>query len=114
MQADNLKIQVVCTEKLKHYIVLQRNLMSFIASIYMESRKVLKERMQIVSCLHYGKGEYPEEEVVQIVEVTTRGRERSLRVHSLYLNHEKDLQPESLGTLKLSSSPSLVGSPSHW
>ena len=58
------KIQVVCTEKLKHYIVLQRNLKTFIASIYMESRKALKERMRIVCCLCYGKGEYPEEEVM--------------------------------------------------
>ena len=114
MQADNLKIQVVCTEKLKHYIVLQRNLMSFIASIYMESRKVLKERMQIVSCLRYGKGEYPEEEVTQIVEVTTRGHERSPWAHSLCLNRKKDPRPESLGTPKLSSSFSLVGSPSRW
>ena len=44
--ADRLfKIQVVCTDKLKHYIALQRNSNTFIASIYMESRKVLKERM---------------------------------------------------------------------
>ena len=93
---------------------MQRNLNTFIASIYMESRKVLKERMRIVCRLCYGKGEYPEEEVVQIVEVTTRGRERSPRVHSLCLNRKKDPQPESLGTLKLSSSSSLVGSPSHW
>ena len=80
----------------------------------MESRKVLKERMQIVCCLREGKGEYPEKEVVQIVEVTTRGCERSPRVHSLCLNCKKDPQSESLGTLKLSSSSSLVGSPSHW
>ena len=81
----------------------------------MESRKVLKERTQIVCCLRYGKGEYPEKEVIQIVDVTTRWRERSPRVHSLCLNRKKDPQPESLGTLKLSfSSSSLVGSPSHW
>ena len=80
----------------------------------MESRKVLKERMQIVCCLRYGKGEYPEKEVVQIVEVTTRGCERRPQVHSLCLNRKKDPQPESLGTLKLSSSSSLVGPPSHW
>ena len=80
----------------------------------MESRKELKERMRIVCCLRYGKGEYPEKEVVQIVEVTTRWHERSPRVHLLCLNHEKDPQPENLGTLKLSSSSSLVGSPSHW
>ena len=80
----------------------------------MESRKVLEERMRIVCCLHYGKGEYPEEEVMQIVEVTTRGRERSPWAHSLCLNRKKDPQPESLGTLKLSSSSSLVGSLSRW
>ena len=80
----------------------------------MESRKVLKERMRIVCCLRYGKGEYPGKEVVQIVEATTRGHERSPRVHSLCLNHKKDPQPESPGTLKLSSSSSLVGSPSCW
>ena len=70
--------------------------------------------MRIVCCLLYGKGEYPEREVVQIVEVTTRWRERSPRVHLLCLNREKDPQPVNLGTLKLSSSFSVVGSPSHW
>ena len=80
----------------------------------MESRKVLKERMRIVCCPHYGKGEYPEKEVMKIVEVTTRGHERSPRVHSLCLNRKKDPQPESPGTLKLSSSFSLVGSLSRW
>ena len=80
----------------------------------MENRKVLKERMQIVCCLRYGKGEYPGKEVVQIVEATTRGCERSPQVHSLCLNRKKNPQPESLGTLKLSSSSSLEGSPSHW
>ena len=80
----------------------------------MKSRKVLKERMQIVCCLRYGKGEYLGKEVMQIVEATTRGRERSPQVHSLCLNRKKDPQPESPGTLKLSSSSSLVGSPSRW
>ena len=80
----------------------------------MESRKILKERMRIVNCLCCGKGEYPEKEVVKIVEVTTRWHEGSPRVHSLCLNRKKDPQPESLGTLKLSSSFSLVGSLSHW
>ena len=80
----------------------------------MESRKVLKERMRIVCCLRYGKGEYPGKEVVQIVEATTRGHQRSPQVHSLCLNRKKDPQPESPGTLKLSSSFSLVGSLSHW
>ena len=70
--------------------------------------------MRIVCCLCYGRGEYPEEEVVQIVEVTTRGHERNPQVHSLCLNRKKDPQPESLGTLKLSSSFSLAGSLSRW
>ena len=38
--------------KPKNYIFLQRNLKTFIASIYMNSRKVLKERMRIVCCLY--------------------------------------------------------------
>ena len=46
------------------------------------------------------KGEHPEEEVMQLVEVTTRWREGSLQMHSLCLNHEKDPQPESLETLR--------------
>ncbi len=80
----------------------------------MESRNVLKERMQIVSCLCYGKRSISREEVVKTVEVTTKRCERSPRVHSLCLNRKKDPQPESLGTLKLPSSSSLVGSPFHW
>ena len=80
----------------------------------MENRKVLKERMWMVCCLHYGEGEYPEREVMQIMEVTTRGHERSPQIHSLCLNRRKDLQPESPGTLKLSSSFSLEDSPSRW
>ena len=51
---------------------------------------------------------------MQIMEVTTRGRERRPQIHSLCLNRKKGLQPESLGTLKLSSSFSLEGSPSRW
>ena len=60
------------------------------------------------------KGEHPEEEVMQLVEVTTRWHEGSPRTHSLCLSRKRDPQPESLGTLKLSSSSSLEGSPSHW
>ena len=60
------------------------------------------------------KGEYPEKEVVKIVEVTTRRREGSPQAHSLCLYRKKDPKPESLGTLKLPSSFSLVGSPFHW
>ena len=44
--------------------------------------------------IYDGKGEHPEEEV------TTRQREGSSQAHSLCLNHEKDLQPESLETLR--------------
>ena len=43
-----------------------------------------------------------------MVKVTTRWHERSPRAHLLCLNRKKDPQPESLGTLKLSSSSSLV------
>ena len=49
-----------------------------------------------------------------MTKVATRWHERSLQAHSLCLNHKKDPQPESLATLKLFSSLSLVGSPSHW
>ena len=51
----------------------------FIASIYMRSRKILKERVRIVCCPCYGKGEHPEREVVKIAKVTTRGHEGSPR-----------------------------------
>ena len=60
------------------------------------------------------KGEHPEEEVMQLVEVTTRWREGSPQTHSLCLSRRRDPQPGSLGTLRLSSSSSLEGSPSHW
>ena len=60
------------------------------------------------------KGKYPEREAVKIVEVTTKRHERSPQAHSLCLNHKKDPQPESLGTMKLPSSFSLVGSPFRW
>ena len=51
---------------------------------------------------------------MQLVEVTTRWREGSSRTHSLCLSRKRDPQPGSQGTLKLSSSSSLEGSPSHW
>ena len=78
------------------------NLKIFIASIYINSRKALKEGMRVISCLYIydGKGEHPEEEVMQLVEVTTRWHEGSSQAHSLCLNHEKDPQPESLETLR--------------
>ena len=53
--------------------------------------------MRMVCCLHYGKGKYLGREVVQIMEVTTRGRERRPQIHSLCLNRKKGLQPESPG-----------------
>ena len=80
---------------------MQSNLKIFIASIYMNSRKVLKEGMRVICCLYMmAKGEHPEEEVMQLVEVTTRWHEGSSQTHSLCLNHEKDPQPESLETLR--------------
>ena len=81
---------------------MQSNLKIFIASIYMNGRKVLKEGMRIVCCqyIYDNKSEHPEEEVMQLVEVTTRWREGSSQMHSLCLNHEKDRQPESLETLR--------------
>ena len=103
-----------CRQTIQKSNCLQENLNIFITSIYMKSRKVLKERMQVVCCLCYGKGEHPEREVVKIVEVTTSQHEGSLQVHSLCLYRKKDPQPESLETLKSPSSFSLVGSPFHW
>ena len=67
----------------------------------MNSRKVLKEGIASnLLSIYDGKGEHPEEEVMQLVEVTTRWHERSSQTHSLCLNHEKDPQPESLETLR--------------
>ena len=100
----NSNITLFCERNLKH-----------IYYKYLHGEwKSTKERMRMVCCLRYGKGEYPGREVVQIMEGTTRGREGSPQVHSLCLNCKKDPQPESPGTLKLSSSFSLEGSPSHW
>ena len=94
---------------------LSGTLDSFIASIYMKSRKILKERIQVVCGPCYSKGEHPEGEVVEIVKVTTRGREGSPRAHSLCLYHRRDPWPESQETLKSpSSSFSLVGSLFRW
>ena len=107
-----------CRQTLKKKIqksnCLQENLDLFIASIYMKSRKVLKERIQVVCCPCYGKGEHLEREVVKITKVTTRQHEGSPQVHSLCLYRKKDPQSESLETLKSPSSSSLVGSPFCW
>ena len=86
----------------------------FIASIYMRSRKILKERVQVVCCPCYGKGEHLEREVVKIEKVTTRGREGSPRAHSLCPYRRRDPQPESQETPKSPSSFSPVGSPFRW
>ena len=93
---------------------LPRNLDPFIASIYMKSRKMLKERIRVVCCPCYGKGEHLDGEVVEIVKVTTRGCEGSPQVHSLCLYCRRDPQPESQETLKPPSSFSPVGSPFCW
>ena len=67
----------------------------------MNSRKSTKRRnASNLLSIYDGKGEHPEEEVMQLVEVTTRWREGSSQTHSLCLNHEKDPQPESLETLR--------------
>ena len=63
MQTDNSKIKLL-HRKIYKLNCLQEILNIFIASIYMESRKALKERMRTVCCPRYGKGEYPEKEVV--------------------------------------------------
>ena len=93
---------------------LPGNLDPFIASIYMKSRKILKERIRVVCCPCYGKGEHLDGEVVEIVKVTTRGHEGSPEVHSLCLYRRRDPRPESQETLKPPSSFSPVGSPFHW
>ena len=89
---------------------LPGNLDPFIASIYMKSRKILKEGIQVVCCPCYGKGEHPTREVVKMAKVTTRGHEGSPQVHSLCLYCRRDPQPESQETPKSPSSFSLVGS----
>ena len=50
--------------------------------------------------IYDGKGEHPEEEVMQIVEITTRWREESPQTRLQCHNREKDPQPESLETLR--------------
>ena len=70
--------------------------------------------MNSLLSIYDDKGEHPEEEVMQLVEVTTRWHEGSPRTHSRCLSRKRDPQPGSLGTLRLSSSSSLEGSPSHW
>ena len=75
---------------------------------------MLKERIQVVCCSCYARGEHLEGEVVKTAKVTTRGCEGSLQAYSLCLCHKRDPQPESQETPKSLSSSSLVGSPFHW
>ena len=42
------RIQIADTRKIKNYIELQSNLKIFIASIYINSRKVLEEEMRVI------------------------------------------------------------------
>ena len=76
--------------------------------------KILKERIRVVCCPYYGKGEHPEREAVKIMKIATRVCEGSPQMHLLCQCHRRDPQPESQETLKLLSSSSLVGSPFHW
>ena len=75
---------------------------------------MLKERIQIVCCSCYARGEHLEREVVKITKVTIRGCEGSPQTHLMCLCHKRDPQLESQETLKSPSSSSLVGSPFHW
>ena len=76
---------------------------------------MLKGKIRVVCCPCCDKSEHPEEEVLEIVKDTTRGREGSPRAHSLCLYCRRDPQPESQETLKSpSSSFSPVGSPFRW
>ena len=74
--------------------------------------KIFKERIRVVCCLCYGKGEHPEREVVKIAKVTTTGCEGSPQAQSLCLYCKRDPLPESQETLK--SPSSLVGLPFRW
>ena len=75
---------------------------------------MLKERIQVVCCLCYARGEHLEREVVKTAKVTTRGHEGSPQAHSLCLCRKRDPQPESQETPKSPSSFSPVGSPFRW
>ena len=116
LQTDNLKFELFAQKNLNITLFCKEIQTHLLQVFTWRVKKKSTKRKNVNSCcLHCGKGEYPEREVVWIVEVTTRWRERSPRAHLLCLNREKDPQPENLGTLKLSSSSSsLVGSPSHW
>ena len=75
---------------------------------------MLKERIRVVCCPWYGRGEHLEREVAKMVKVATRGREGSPQAHLWCLSHRRDPQPESQETPKSLSSSSPVGSPFHW
>ena len=55
LQTDNPKFKLFAQKNLNIKLFWQGNLSIFIASIYMESRKALKERMRMVCCPCYGK-----------------------------------------------------------
>ena len=75
---------------------------------------MLKERIRVVCCSCYGRGEHLETEVGKTAKVTTRGHEGSPQTHLLCLCHKRDPQPESQETPKSPSSFSPMGSPFHW
>ena len=75
---------------------------------------MLKERLRVVCCPWYGKGEHLEREAAKMAKVATRGHEGSPHVHLLCLSCGRDPQPESQETLKSLSSSSPVGSPFRW
>ena len=75
---------------------------------------MLKERIRVVCCSCYARGEHLEREVVKTAKVTTRGCEGSPQVHSLCLCHKRDPQLESQETPKSPSSSSSVGSLFCW
>ena len=53
-------------QKIQKLDNLPGNLDPFIANVYMKSRKILKERIRVVCCPCYGKGEHLEREVIKI------------------------------------------------
>ena len=75
---------------------------------------MLKERIRVVCCSCYARGEHLEREVGETAKVTTRGCEGSPQMHSMCLCHKRDPQLESQETPKSPSSSSPVGSPFHW
>ena len=75
---------------------------------------MLKERIRVVCCSCYARGEHLEREVVKTAKATTRGHEGSPQAHSMCRCHKRDPQLESQETPKSPSSSSPVGSLFHW